>query len=227
MNPSTPGAAVADAPPRIRLAEALALAAALTAASHALPRVLAQPLYEAFPAAVMSIGYPNVVDLLSLAFGLLLVLPTARDSGVVRGRRPGLRVALVTLAPVVATAAVYPFLPVRPFAHERIGLWLISPLAQDCLFNGYLNGLFARTLPADARDASMGWRPGRQVLLASAFFAAWHLPNLATIPVGYVLFQLAYTFAGAVLIGLTRQWTGAMWYATLTHMAANAIVWAS
>jgi len=216
-----------DASPRVRLPEALALASILTAASHALPRVLAPPLFDAFPLAVTSLGYSNVVDSLSLAFGLLLVLPAARDSGLVRGRRPDARVAFVVLAPVVATAAVYPFLPVRPFANERIGLWLISPLAQDCLFNGYLNGLFARTRPAPDPDAPRSWRPGRTVLLTSAFFAAWHLPNLATVPVGYVLFQLAYTFAGAVLIGLTRQWTGAFWYATLTHMAANAIVWAT
>ena len=37
--------------------------------------------------------------------------------------------------------------------------------------------------------------------------------------------QLLYSAAGLVLVGLSRQWTGSILYATLTHSAVNAVAW--
>ena len=97
-------------------------------------------------------------------------------------------------------------------------MWLTSPLAQDAVFIGYLYGLFDQLFPKRV------WRrlpvPG-SLLLTAAFFMAWHIPNLVSLPLGYVLLQLFYTFAGCLITGLSRVWTGTILYATLTHSVIN------
>ena len=64
-------------------------------------------------------------------------------------------------------------------------------------------------------------------ILAALFFSMWHLVNLGRVPAPYLLFQLAYTFAGGVITGLARQWTGSVLYTTAAHMAVNWIAWAA
>jgi membrane protease YdiL (CAAX protease family) len=59
--------------------------------------------------------------------------------------------------------------------------------------------------------------------VGAAFFALWHVPNVFALSIGYTAFQLTYVFVGFVLTGLSRQWTGSMLYATLTHSAVNWI----
>lgn len=202
-----------------RWAAEISLAVALVVASHAVPAWLADALWSRAPR-VRELDFANLHDLVSLAFGALLALPSARRSGLVLGRRPTMGVFVVALAPVIATALVYPNLPTRPFAGQRMGMWLVSPFAQDLLFVGYLYGRFARLAPpADGRA------PGAALLVTCGLFAAWHVPNLATMPAGYVAFQLAYTFAGLCLTGLSRQWTGSALYAMATHVLVNFIAW--
>jgi membrane protease YdiL (CAAX protease family) len=41
----------------------------------------------------------------------------------------------------------------------------------------------------------------------------------------FLAFQLLYTSAGFVLTGLSRQWTGSLLYATLSHSGVNFIAW--
>lgn len=207
------------------LPEALALALAVTVASHAVPDALAPKIAAAWPGAVSALGYGNLHDLVMLAYGLLLALSAPRASGLVRAR-PDVRVVFVAALPVVITALVYPRLPVRPFAGQRVGMWLISPFAQSAIFVGYLYGLFARTRES-AGDERTTWRPTRALVLTGVFFALWHAPNLASMPVGYVAFQFVYTFAAMLWTGLTRQWTGAVWYALAAHVCGNAIAWAT
>lgn len=43
----------------------------------------------------------------------------------------------------------------------------------------------------------------------------------------FVCQQMAYTFAGGIDLGLTRQWTGSICFVTLTHMKVNFIAWRS
>ncbi len=206
--------------PRARLwAVELSLALVLVVASHAVPTWIADAAWLALPRA-RSLEYGNLHDLVSLAFGALLAVPTARQSGLTLGRRPTLAVVAVALAPVLATALVYPNLPTRPFAGQRIGMWLVSPFAQDLLFVGYLYGRFARLAPpTDAR------RPQAALLATCGLFALWHVPNFFTMPAGYVVFQLGYTFAGLCLTGLSRQWTRSALYAMATHVLVNFIAW--
>ena len=215
----------------IALPEALALALAVTVASHAVPNALAPMIVEARPGLVSAIGYGNLHDLVMLAYGLVLALSAPRASGMVWAR-PTARVVFVAALPVVITALVYPRLPVRPFAGQRVGMWLISPFAQSAIFVGYLYGLFARA-PGGAGEGESGeqarasWRPTRALVLTGVFFALWHAPNLASMPAGYVAFQFVYTFAAMLWTGLTRQWTGAVWYALAAHVCGNAIAWAT
>jgi membrane protease YdiL (CAAX protease family) len=217
----------------VALPEALALALAVTVASHAVPNTLAPMIAEARPGLVSASGYGNLHDLVMLAYGLVLALSAPRASGLVWAR-PTARVAFVAALPVVITALVYPRLPVRPFAGQRVGMWLFSPFAQSAIFVGYLYGLFARSRASVGEGESEGgepgrasWRPTRALVLTGVFFALWHAPNLASMPAGYVAFQFVYTFAAMLWTGLTRQWTGAVWYALAAHVCGNAIAWAT
>lgn len=44
-------------------------------------------------------------------------------------------------------------------------------------------------------------------------------------PAAYVLFQLFYTGVLGIIPGLSRQWTGSIYYAVVTHSAINFIAW--
>ena len=163
--------------------------------------------------------------LLSLAFALLLTAGSCRRSGVRVGNiRPHWwKVLIVCGLPIAITAAVYPHLPERPFAREHIAIWLISPLAQDLVFVGYIYGRLEPLLPGYLhRRVRVRWA----IVVTAAFFAAHHLPNLQAWSAGFVAFQLGYTFLGCTVIGLSRQWTGSVLYITLSHTAVNCIAWA-
>lgn len=124
--------------------------------------------------------------------------------------------------PVVLTAIIYPFTS-QPFAGGHIGVWLISPIAQDLLFTGYLYGLLEAAFPG---TVGKRLRINRAVFLTAVFFSLWHVPNLAGIPVPYVLFQLVYTLVGGAWVLLARQLTGSILPGIATHMAVNFLAWA-
>lgn len=226
---STIQAPAQSAPPRIespRWPELLALALLLTYSSHALPQWLLFGGLGLGPTRWIQTHLPLewALDLFQLAFVLVLAIPTARRSGICIGNiRPHWPKVLIIIAiPILLTALIYPRLPTRPFAGASASIWTISPLAQDLLFAGYLYGSFARL-------AGKWFHPkipiNGAVLLTATFFAFWHLPNLASIPAGYVAFQMVYVFIGAVFTGTTRVLTGSVFYITLPHMAVNAIAW--
>jgi membrane protease YdiL (CAAX protease family) len=169
-----------------------------------------------------SVGAANWYWGCELAYGLLLALPTARASGLRIGDilRHWRGVLVVCGLPVLAAALVYPRLPERPFAGLEAGFWLLGAPAQDLVFSGFLYGRFERLYPADVHPRL----PVRgAVVVTAAFFCAWHLRNFEHLSPGYVVFQLAYTFAGGVCVGLARQWTGSVYYGMLAHMAGNFI----
>jgi membrane protease YdiL (CAAX protease family) len=207
-----------------RRIEELSLALVVTFAAHALPDWLGEPAWFALRRAGWSIDWPNFSDLTCLVFGLVLALPTAHRSGLrlgtIRGHAVGTFV--VCAIPIVATILVYPRLSTRPFAGQRIGMWLVSPLAQDLVFIGYLYGRFREVWTGVVHPR---FRVGWALVVTCIFFAAWHLPNFARIPAGYVVFQLVYVFLGLLLVGMSRQWTGSILYGTLTHMAVNFVAW--
>lgn len=204
--------------------EWLVLAAMLTIASHTVTDSLFVSSWPWTPDFLRALGMENYWYLLSLLFGLVLALTAPRRSGLCLGElRPHLRGVLIACGlPVVLVAIIYPLLPMHPFAGSSIGLWLISPLAQDLVFIGYLYGRFESLFP-DYVHPRIHVR--QALVVAALFFSAWHLPNFSTIPSGFVLFQLCYTFSIFVVAGLSRQWTGSILYFTLCHMAINFVAW--
>jgi membrane protease YdiL (CAAX protease family) len=169
----------------------------------------------------LPISHQTSHSLVLLAFGLALTLPGRKRNGLRIGSiRPNwLRVLVVCAIPIIVTAIVYPRLPVQPFRGGRIEMWLISPIAQDLVFQGFLLGRLERSYPPRGR-----LRFGKALMLGALFFSAWHLQNFTSpMPTGFVAFQLAYTAAGFMLTGMSRLWTGSILYATLSHSAVNFI----
>ena len=159
-------------------------------------------------------------DVVLLLYATALVLAARTPLELFGSIRPNAwRVALVCGIPVLLTLVVYR-LTSQPFRGSRIGIWLVSPLAQELLFTGFVFGVLERKGPR-----TQTWRPTRALLATAVLFSLWHLPNLSTLPVRYVLFQLLYTFAGCLVAGLSRQWTGSILYATATHTLVNYIAW--
>jgi membrane protease YdiL (CAAX protease family) len=126
------------------------------------------------------------------------------------------------IAPPAIASIVIPRLPERPFAGQEIGAWLLSPLAEELLFTGFLFGQLIRHFPNPIRP----WlRMPAAVLLTAAFFSLGHGWNLAfsKMSVEYAVFQLGYTFVGGIVHALIRYWSGSIWYAVLVHMSVNWI----
>ena len=171
-----------------------------------------------------AISYELFTDLVLLGIGACLVVSAPRRSGLRIGavRDHWRAVLLVCAVPVVATALVYPNLPERPFAGAGWSMWLVSPLAQDLVFIGFLYGQLDRVFPGYVHPRI---RLNRALVLTAGFFALWHVPNISGVSTGYMLFQLAYTSVGLVVVGFSRQWTGSMVYCTIEHSAVNLIAW--
>jgi membrane protease YdiL (CAAX protease family) len=208
-------------------AEILILLAFLTASSVAIPEWWpSSQLYSVLNEEGIILEYGMFRDLFMLALGLLLISPAPRESGLCVGRirEHWGKVLLVVGLPLAGVAIVYPMIPAQHFEGVGPEIWLVSPLAQDLFFGGacyrYLNAAFPGYIhPRIPMNKALP--------IGGVYFAAWHLPNFAWMPAEFVLFQLAYTYAGYVFIGLTRQWTGSILYVTAGHMAGNYIVWAS
>jgi membrane protease YdiL (CAAX protease family) len=156
-----------------------------------------------------------------LLFGLMLVLPNPKKCGLRIGAiaENWRRVTLVIAVPSLIAACVAPFLELPKFA---ISLWLISPLAQDLVFSGYLYAILDDAFPGPVHPRV---RIHRAVLLAACFFSLWHTPNCVYWNWQFVTLQLGYTFLGAVIVGMTRQWTGSLLYVTFAHTLGNFGAW--
>ena len=190
-----------------RRAECLIVAALLAFGSHALPFYVTYLVSISAPDTLKLWTWGNISSWLALVYGLLLALSTPRRSGLCLGTisESWKGVLLVCGGPLAVALVVYPFLPIKPWGGASYHMWLTSPLAQDAVFIGYLYGHFDRLFPERV------WRRlpvPSSLLLTAAFFMAWHIPNLFSLPLGYVLFQLFYTFAGCLITGLSRVWTG-------------------
>lgn len=205
----------------------LAVALVVTLSARAIPNwnFLARVWKERLGGEDM-LSYALFHDLVLLVLGACLALSSPRQSGLRLGalRDHWRGVLLVCGVPILLTAIVYPNLPSRPFAESNWSMWLISPLAQDLVFIGFLYGQLDRVFPSRVCERLP---VSTALVLTALFFALWHVPNFEGMSVGYVTFQLIYTAAGLVVVGLSRQWTGSIAYATITHSAINLIAWYS
>jgi membrane protease YdiL (CAAX protease family) len=201
---------------------ALLLALVLVVASHAIPDwgwSLAYQLKWSLPEII---GWENYWQLIFLAFSACLVLHDPVAYGICLGeiRQNWRWVLLMCATPVLLTAIVYPRLPFKPFSGDSASAWLISPLAQDLLFFGYLYQRFEVHFPGAIHDK---FPVKKCILVTAAYFALWHLPGLLSGLGWYLGFQLLYTFAGGCVMGLARQVTNSIIYITIAHMLVNWI----
>lgn len=205
--------------------EELVLAFVFTACVSMFPRwrVLAQAWARDWMG-LKALPWAWYSDLLFLAVGLALALSARERSGLRIGTigEHWKKVLLVCGGTVLAVAVVYPQLPVRPFDDASAAMWVVSPAAQELLFLGYLYGRLERAFPGYVHPRVP---LATALVITMAFFALWHLPNVFSMPVGYVLFQLFYTGVLGLVPGLSRQWTGSIYYAVATHSAVNFIAW--
>ena len=103
-------------------------------------------------------------------------------------------------------------------------MWLIGPPSEDLVFSGFLFGKFDQLWPGPiARWLPVHWG----VVVSAIYFSLWHAQNFESMDSTFVCQQMAYTFAGGIVLGLTRQWTGSILFVTLTHMIVNFIAWRS
>lgn len=221
--------------PRTRanaLGQEICLALVLTLAYTAIPDWLVQWAWQFISLPPQGWRFADIdywmnwaARLLELALGLLLALSAPIRSGICLGhiRRHWGKVLLVCALPAAVVLAVYPFLPFRPFAKQLMTVWLISPLAQDLMFIGYLYGRIESAAPSPVhRRIPIRWA----LVLTAAFFSLHHIVSLGIWPAGFVAFQMLYTFLGLLLVGLSRQWTGSFLYVVAAHMAVNFLAWA-
>jgi membrane protease YdiL (CAAX protease family) len=206
----------------------LVLALVVTLAARAIPTwYVLERIWKHQLGGEARLSYALFHDLVLLTLGLGLALSAPSLSGLRVGavREHWRGVLFVCSVPILLTAIVYPNLPERPFAERSWSMWAISPLAQDLVFMAFLYGQLERTFPGCVHPRmALSWA----LILTAMFFALWHVPDFfSDISGGYVAFQLIYTALGFVLVGLSRQWTRSVLYATITHAAVNAIVWST
>jgi membrane protease YdiL (CAAX protease family) len=163
-------------------------------------------------------------DVLTLLFGLLLVVGSPQKYGLCIGdigpNWP--RVLLVIAFPLAVATVGCQFIPLPAWVGQNVGIWLISPLAQDLVFGGFVYTTIEQAYPGNLHPRV----PLRKTLLISGlFFSLHHVPNFLTTEAWFVWFQLGFTFAGFLFAGLTRQWTGSLLYVTLAHSAGNFVAW--
>lgn len=204
----------------------LVLALVITLAARAIPEwYFLGSFWHNVLGGEQAMPYELFRDLVLLILGALLALSAPRQSGLILGdiRKHWRGVLLVCGLPIVISAVVYPNLSERPFAESSWSMWAVSPLGQELVFTGFLYGQLERVFPG-------GFHPrvpqNRALVLAGVYFAIWHVPNFGLgMSSGYLVFQLCYVFLGAVIVGLSRQWTGSILYVAVTHSVINAIAW--
>lgn len=205
--------------------QALSLALVVTVAASAIPewRVFAHAWREDW-LGLSSVPWPVLRSCVLLVLGLVLVLPTRERSGLRLGRiREHWRgVLLVCGTTVLATAAVYPLLPVRPFGRAHASMWAVSPQAQELVFSGFIYGYLESRFPEYIHPRV---RIRRALVITTILFGLWHAPGFLTTSTAYVWFQLFYTGVLGIVPALTRQWTGSILPVVLCHTLVNFIAW--
>ncbi|MEM6688776.1 MAG: CPBP family intramembrane glutamic endopeptidase [Planctomycetota bacterium] len=214
---------MADADLKRQPAGFVLLAIILVMASHAIPAWIFAIAKHFDWQLIDSLGPANFEALVFLCFSILLISNDPLSYGFRLGDEIGRKwpaVLVLCLVPIILTAVVYPLLPSKPFSGGPAATWLISPLAQDLFFAGFLYRWFAIHFPG--RIISR-FPANRCIILTAACFSAWHLPNALHGIGAFIWFQIAYTFLGACFVGIVRQWTGSFIYITFVHMSVNFI----
>ena len=218
--------------PSFRRADCLVVALVVTFASHAFPEWVDSLTYRwAYDLLAKSVDPASVHPALcnyfyglQLLFGVLLVAGSPRRHGLRIGEigRYKYRVLLVCGGPLIVAWVGCQFVDIPVWMRSCVGVWLISPLAQDLVFVGFLYTILRESFPGHLhRRVPID----KGLLLGAMFFSLWHAWNFRDTDAGFVCLQMCYTFAGGLLVGLTRQWTGSLFYVTAVHMGGNFLGW--
>lgn len=205
--------------------DALCLITVVTIAASAAPKSFL--LWWIWRDNVLGIGrlpWPMVAHVGLLLVACVLVAARPHRYGLRIGRIRGhwRRVLVVCSLPPVATWLLFPLLGEPPMRAVHVTTWLVSPLAQQLIFLGFI---YAYLAPRFRVYIHPRVRIRTALVFAMLFWGLWHVPNYGTMPAGFVTVQIFYTGVLGIVLGLTRQWTGSILYATLSHAAVNAIVW--
>jgi hypothetical protein len=209
---------------QLRRTEVLVILTVITLTTWALPDW--PPLIRLWNQNFGNNRYEWLPDVALLLVAILLALPAPIESGLCIGsiRQHWDKVLLVCGVLLLVTAIVYPQLPVRPFFGTSPSMWILSPFAQDLLFGGVFLRFLLPLYPNRIHPKfDIPWA----LPIAACFFSGWHMQNFYYLSSSYVLFQMLYTWLGYVIMGMTRIWTGSIFYVVLAHSGGNYIAWAT
>ncbi len=175
----------------------------------------------------------RIQDIALLGFGIVLVSAAPRRSGISLGTLRNAPKAVVACLVVFGVSAAFRYLPfdfpasIEPTRSRLFRgcwgttSWLVSPLAQELIFSGFVFGSLDRHFPRRWHRILPITTAG---LLTALLFGLWHLiPDYLAghNSGGFVAFRFVYTAAGMLIYTMTRVWTGSIIYALLTHTAVN------
>ena len=154
--------------------------------------------------------------------GVLFTLIDFKRSGwSVKGVIAEWKWSLWSLTLTLSVVLLYLFIgPTNPFYGMNWPVYTLSVIGEECIFRGFLFGLMLEILSKryDRKTAVL-----LTILFNSAAFSCWHLPNLFSIPLMFVLFQLIYTFAFGALWAFIRSKTDSLIPPILCHFAVNCL----
>lgn len=103
----------------------------------------------------------------------------------------------------------------------QIAWWnlICVPLGEELIFRGWFYNLIEKIFPRKMFTAT---NPLPISVWMSAFaFSLWHWQNAATEPLGFVLFQVAYTFVTGIWLGYIRWRTDRLAPSIVAHALLN------
>jgi membrane protease YdiL (CAAX protease family) len=187
---------------------------------------LAARLGESSTARTSSAIGQTLRDTAFLVFGALLVACHPKRSGISLGTTTHRRNAFAVCAVVIGGALAYRFVFNGDAFNDwnaTWSTWLISPIAQELVFSGFILGLLNEQFPRR-------WHPSvpitTGVAISALLFGLWHfIPDFAFAQrdLDYVAFRFIYTAGGWMLYAITRIWTGTILYAIAMHITVNFI----
>ena len=98
-------------------------------------------------------------------------------------------------------------------------LLIISPVAEEWLFRGWLLELLETVFPRQMLTLTNPLPAS--VVFSSLAFSLWHVQNLGALPTWFVGFQICYSFFLGIWFGFLRLQTGKLWWPVAAHCAVN------
>jgi membrane protease YdiL (CAAX protease family) len=97
--------------------------------------------------------------------------------------------------------------------------WITIPLVEEILFRGWVFNLLNRIY----RNTFLNALPLFPAALwgQALAFSVWHLQNWGQLSMGFLIFQLVYTFFVGLWLGFYRWQTNRIWLGLVAHLLLN------